>query len=73
MEQRSSSTRRRSPWWGLSLCGVALWGLWMLARPVEPLALTIDAATVAALRDDFSRQRGRPPSEAETAALVDDW
>ncbi|MCA9651905.1 MAG: peptidyl-prolyl cis-trans isomerase [Myxococcales bacterium] len=64
----------RGPWVGLLLAGVVLWGLHRVARP--PAAddvVTVEAATVQALRERFEQAQGRPPTDAELEAMVDDW
>lgn len=55
------------------LLGLALWGVYRLARPSSPGVVQVDASTLAALRDDFRRQHGEAPTPAQTQALVDDW
>lgn len=71
--RRSPPSPRRGPWVSLVLVGVALWGLYRLARPPSPHVVQVSAATLAALQDDFVRQHGESPTPAQVEGLVDDW
>lgn len=61
------------PWLGLVITGTALWGAYRVARPVERSVVTVSAETVAALGENFTEERQRPPTADELDALVDDW
>lgn len=58
---------------GLLLVGAGLWGVYRLARPPVTDRIEVREATVAALREDFTRREGRPPTVEESEALVSDW